>query len=432
MHIHDLIGIGFGPSNIALAIALEEAQQGAHPLDAFFIEKQPAFAWHPGMLLDHAHMQICYLKDLATLRNPRSRFTFVNYLHEQGRLPAFINLKTFYPSRREFSDYLGWAARQFEDICAYGEEVVEVLPEGQDSRVHHLRVRSRNRQGHTQDRLARNLVISVGGTARVPECFRPLAGEPRIFHSNGYLGAISALPNARKVAVIGAGQSAAEIFMHLHDRDVPTEVDLIMRARAMRPSDDSPFVNRIFDADFTDHVFEQDEPTRAALLQEFRHTNYAVPDLELIQQIYKILYEQSVAGSERHRLLHRHDVVTVHAGPDGVELVLRDLDRNDEFSRRYDAVVLATGYERQTHKSILAPIAPYLSDLSVDRSYRVQASADFRPAVFLQGACENSHGLSDTLLSVTPIRVREILHALTPATAQRSNASAEKRVALAG
>ena len=70
MHIHDLIGIGFGPSNLALAIALQEQQaQGGTPVDALFIEKQPRFAWHPHMLLDHAHMQISFLKDLATLRS---------------------------------------------------------------------------------------------------------------------------------------------------------------------------------------------------------------------------------------------------------------------------------------------------------------------------------------------------------------------------
>lgn len=115
MQIHDLIGVGFGPSNIALAIALDEKRQKGHFVDALFIEKQPGFVWHRNMLLDNAHMQISFLKDLATLRNPSSRFTFLNYLHEKQRLQDFINLKTFFPSRHEFNDYLGWAAAQFED-----------------------------------------------------------------------------------------------------------------------------------------------------------------------------------------------------------------------------------------------------------------------------------------------------------------------------
>lgn len=432
MHIHDLIGIGFGPSNIALAIALQESQHTGRPADAFFIEKQARFAWHPGMLLDHAHMQISYLKDLVTLRNPRSRFTFVNYLHEHGRLPAFINLKSFFPSRREFSDYLGWAARQFDGSCAYGEEVTAVLPEYQDGRVALLRIRTTDAHGNVKDRLTRNLVVSVGGTVKVPSSFLALRDDPRVLHSHHYLKAIAARPNARNVAIIGAGQSAAEIFMHLHGRDMPTHVDLIMRRWAMRPSDDSPFVNEIFNADFTDHIYRHDEVGRAALLQEFRHTNYSVPDLELIQQIYKIFYEQEVAHSERHRLLRRHDVILASAHQDGIELTLRDLDRGEDFTRRYDAVVLATGYERETHKPLLAPLAKHLGDFSVDRSYRLQVPSDFKPGIFLQGACEGSHGLSDTLLSVTPIRVQEIIQSLARTTVSKSGGETHAPAAIAG
>ncbi|MFN7053210.1 MAG: SidA/IucD/PvdA family monooxygenase, partial [Gemmobacter sp.] len=81
--IHDLIGIGFGPSNLALAIALRERQS---PLDALFLEAQPAFAWHPGMMIPGADMQVSFLKDLVSLRDPTSGFSFLSYLHEKGRL----------------------------------------------------------------------------------------------------------------------------------------------------------------------------------------------------------------------------------------------------------------------------------------------------------------------------------------------------------
>ncbi|GAA1359711.1 SidA/IucD/PvdA family monooxygenase [Catellatospora chokoriensis] len=39
-HLHDLAGIGFGPSNLALAIALRELDR---PVDADFLEKQQRF-----------------------------------------------------------------------------------------------------------------------------------------------------------------------------------------------------------------------------------------------------------------------------------------------------------------------------------------------------------------------------------------------------
>ncbi|MFM9926617.1 lysine N(6)-hydroxylase/L-ornithine N(5)-oxygenase family protein [Variovorax sp. H27-G14] len=411
-HVHDLVGIGFGPSNIALAIALEEKRHASRPLDALFIEKQLSFAWHPHMLLDHAHMQISFLKDLATLRNPTSRFTFVNYLHQKGRLTAFANLKSFFPSRHEFNDYLSWAAEQFEDACAYGEEVVEVLPHDAGGEVTLLRVRSRNHAGKLIERLTRNLVVGIGGTANIPDGFRTLRNDPRVFHSSSYLQNMAKHAEARRVAVVGAGQSAAEIFMDLQGRPGAPQVDLITRARSIRPADDSPFVNEIFNAEFTDYTFSRSEAERAALLDEFWHTNYAVADLELIQQIYKAFYQQRVTGGNRLRFLRQHDIRNVVADAQGVHLTLWDQNVQREHTVRYDAVVLATGYARDQHKALLAPLAGYLGDYTVDRQYRLQATPDFHPAIYLQGACEDSHGLSDTLLSVTSVRTGEIGSAL--------------------
>lgn len=92
----------------------------------------------------------------------------------------------------------------------------EVLPEpGPDGVVERLRVRSRNAAGRVQERLARNLIVGVGGTARIPEVFRGLQGDPRVFHSSTYLRDIARQGAARSIALIGAGQSAAEIFMDL-------------------------------------------------------------------------------------------------------------------------------------------------------------------------------------------------------------------------
>jgi len=421
-HIHDLIGIGFGPSNVALAIALDEKRHGGKPLDALFIERQPRFAWHPHMLLDQAHMQISFLKDLATLRNPTSRFTFVNYLHEQGRLTDFINLKSFFPSRHEFNDYLGWAANQFEDACRYGEEVFEVLPETQGGEVSLLRVRSRSEGGRVQERLARNLVVSIGGTPNIPESFRALRGDGRVFHSSSYLKDMARHPQARRFAVLGAGQGAAEIFMDLQGRAGGLQVDLVMRARSIRPSDDSPFVNEVFNADFTDYMFSRASDERAALLDEFSQTNYAVADLDLIQQIFKVFYDQKVARGTRLRMLRQHDVRAVRAASDGVHLTLLDQDAGRESTVRYDAVVLATGYARDQHKDLLLPLAPHLGDYDVDRYYRLKTTPDFHPGIYLQGACEDSHGLSDTLLSVTSVRTGEIGNALLAAQSRARNA----------
>ena len=103
----DVVGIGFGPSNISLAIALAEHNRSvAAPqrLTYAFVERQPAFGWHRGMLIDGATMQVSFLKDLVTLRNPTSEFSFISYLHNRNRLVDFINHQCLFPSRLEFHD----------------------------------------------------------------------------------------------------------------------------------------------------------------------------------------------------------------------------------------------------------------------------------------------------------------------------------------
>ncbi|MNE62943.1 L-ornithine 5-monooxygenase [compost metagenome] len=120
-------------------------------------------------------------------------------------------------------------------------------------------------------------------------------------------------------------------------------------------------------------------------------------------------------------MLCRRQVEAVVATRDGIELTLRDLATGQQQTHRYDAVILATGYERRSHRELLAPLAGYLEDFSVDRNYRVLASADLQASVYLQGFCENSHGLSDTLLSVLPSRASEIGQSLYQDLARQHN-----------
>ena len=96
MRIHDLIGVGFGPSNIALAIALEERREAGRPIDALFLEKQPAFAWHPHMLLSHAHIGSEFGVGLEQCRN-------INQIRFQGDRASAL----MHPLSLALS--LGWA-----------------------------------------------------------------------------------------------------------------------------------------------------------------------------------------------------------------------------------------------------------------------------------------------------------------------------------
>src|SRR5215472_2750488 len=123
------------------------------------------------MLLPDTTLQISFLKDLVTLRNPASRFSFLSYLRAQGRLHKFVNLRTFYPSRIEFDDYLRWAAGQVQHRVRYDVEVesIEPAPPAPDGTTELLHVHARGHAGEPCDYLARSIVIATGGTPRLPE-----------------------------------------------------------------------------------------------------------------------------------------------------------------------------------------------------------------------------------------------------------------------
>ena len=246
--ILDLLCIGFGPASLAIAIALHDTQNTISPsLNALFLEKQPQFAWHAGMQLPGARMQISFLKDLATPRDPRSKFTFINYLFEKGRLNQFINLSTFLPTRVEYEDYLRWCAGHFEreGKVAYGMEVESVRPgsESPEGRVTSWEVTARDTAtGDSVTRRARHVVIAVGGRPVIPH---NMQGLKHIAHSSQFASVIAQIQKreeGRKLrfSVIGSGQSAAEIFNDLWERFPDAQVNLVIKGASLRPSDDSP------------------------------------------------------------------------------------------------------------------------------------------------------------------------------------------------
>lgn len=249
--VHDLVCVGFGPASLAIAVALYDALEGkdlilkTHEPKVRFLERQRGFSWHAGMLLPGTRLQISFIKDLATLRNPRSKFTFLNYLHEKGRLVSFTNLGTFLPLRIEYEDYLRWCAEYFADIVDYGQTVEIIQPGLTDpgkEPIEDFVVRSQDRFGASSTIRTRNVVIAVGGRPNLPTPFD--IRHPRIIHSSEYATSIARLfsegdsPNS--IAVVGAGQSAAEVFHDIGTRFPTAKSFLLIRDSALRPSDDSP------------------------------------------------------------------------------------------------------------------------------------------------------------------------------------------------
>jgi L-ornithine N5-monooxygenase len=419
----DLLGIGFGPANLALAIAaVEHNEAGAlPPLTVSFLEQQPEFGWHRGMLLDGATMQITFLKDLVTLRNPVSRFGFLSYLHSKNRLIDFINHKCLYPSRVEFHDYLRWCATQVDGLVRYGQRVVSARPVVESGLVRHFAVTATDvSTGEATVQLARNLVVGPGLRPRLPEHVWPSA---HIWHSHQLLDKLAALDTTtpRRFVVLGAGQSAAEVTDYLHREYGTAEVFALLSRFGYSQADDSPYANRIFDPQSVDTFYAAPEEVKSALMRYHANTNYSVVDLDLIEELYRRGYLEQVQGVRRLHLVNVAELAGVRELDDGVEVTIRHLDTGDTTTVEADALICATGYDATDPRILLGDVAPLLwtdelGRLQIGRDYRAQAGPEVLAGVYLCGGTEHSHGITSSLLSMAAVRAGDILRSVVTHT----------------
>lgn len=161
--------------------------------------------------------------------------------------------------------------------------------------------------------------------------------------------------------------------------------------------------------------------------------------IELLEQIYHDLYQQRVHQPDeqkwRHRILSSREVVQVSRSTakdddDKLVLTLKDINplrrstqkvgrQGDEEILKVDVVLLATGYVRNAHEGMLKNLEHLRPKLDphwhVRRDYKLemdenQVSPD--AGIWLQGCNENTHGLSDTLLSTLATRGGEMVQSI--------------------
>lgn len=419
--IYDVLGVGFGPSNLALAIAVTENNADTDAQDAvnaLFLERQPQFGWHRGMLIDDATMQVSFLKDLVTLRNPTSEFSFLCYLHSKGRLVDFINRKDLFPLRIEYHDYLEWAAAKVDELVAYHHEVVAVAPVYQDGDVVCFDVTAR--RGAAPDDLVvyrtRNLVLSMGLQPFLPDGIEP---RPRIWHNHDLLHRVEQLPegSVNRLTVVGAGQSAAEVTAFLHRRFPQAEVCAVFSRFGYSPSDDSPFANQVFDPAAVDEFFLAPGDVKQMIMDYHANTNYSVVDPELIDDLYRRVYQERVLGIDRLRIFKVSCVREVAEIETGVRTTIESLSNGEKTVLESDVLVYATGYRPADPLPLLGELGTCCcrdeqGRLRIERDYRVQTSPSHSGGIYLQGGTEHTHGITSSLLSNGAMRSSEILESI--------------------
>lgn len=392
------VGVGVGPANLSLASLLH----GHDQVRNLFLERNPEFGWHEGQQIAGASLQVSLFKDLVTLAEPTNPFSFLSYLHDQGRIYHFLNAQFDAIPRQEFRDYMRWASRKNANI-AFGEEVLEVDFDSE------FTVRTSKRTLR-----AKNIVVGVGSRPRAPEQ-ADLAATTQ-FHVNEFAFRATDL-GGKRVCVVGGGQSGAEAVLDLLSRTgaaLPRRVSWVSRRSNYFPIDDSPFTNDFYMPCHSDHFSRLDPQARA----EFNRRNVLSSDgisESTLRALYQRLYtSRFIEGARDLFALHPDRSVVAVDGSDtrAWELSLRHHVQSGRQERLdADVVIWATGFQ-PVPMDFLAPIMHRLEregdELSIDDSYAVRWDGPSHRHVFVQNAARGQRGLADPNLSLNAWRARRI------------------------
>lgn len=413
-HVHDLIGIGLGPFNLGLAALADPIDE----LDCLFLEGRDRFDWHPGMMLDEATLQVPFLADLVTMADPTSRFSFLNFLKQTGRIYPFYIRENFLPHRREYNQYCQWVASLLGSV-RFGQQVTSVEHDGET-----YVVTTASGERHR----TRRLVLGTGTAPRVPECAAAaVAAEGPALHSSEYLARRDELVSRRSITVVGSGQSAAEVYLDLLTAQPDHDYQLAWLTR-------SP---RFFSMEYTKLTLELTSPEYSAYFQALpaekrerllksQQSLYKGISGDTIDAIHEALYTRSIDAPAETTLLSNTEVRGVTRTEDGYHLALHHVEQEEDYEMATEALVLATGY-RAGIPDFLEPVR---DRLRLDEQGRYAASSTFSVdiadrEIWVQNGEEHTHGFVAPDLGMGAYRSSVILAAILG----REPYPVEKRVA---
>lgn len=393
-----MLGVGVGPFNLGLAALLERVPE----TKALFLERKLQFDWHPGMLIEGTTLQVPFFADLVTMADPTHPLSFLNYLHEHGRLYHFYFLEKFQIPRREYNHYCKWAAERLAS-CRFGYEVNGIyLEEGQSGSRFVVEAKELQTE-RTLHYTARNLVLGVGSRPRIPARFKALRGE-NVFHSADYLSNREHCLKARSITVVGSGQSAAEVVLDLlkAQGDNGFRLDWFTRSSGFFPMEYSKLGLEHFSPDYTKYFYglEQD---RKDSIRAGQGLLYKGISAYTIADIYDTLYEAGIGGQEGPgvRLMSLTEVEQILPSPDRgndrYRLVCRQLQQDASFEHNCEIVILATGYEH-AEPACLSPLEPCIcrdakGRFEIAENYALKLRTDGENQIFIQNGELHTHGV---------------------------------------
>lgn len=395
--VHDVLGIGLGPFNLGLAALLDNANQDEDAdVDAVFLEQDAEFAWHEGMLIEGATLEVPFLADLVTIADPTNPYSYLNYLRERDRIYEFYFYETFQIPRREYDDYLRWVAERLE-ICRFSRRVerIEWIDE-QAEDGYFLVTAQIPETGEDLTYRARNLALGIGSQPHVPEKLRGHPDED-VFHTSKYRFRRDRCLDADSVTVVGSGQSAAEVFQDLlqHQPETDYRLDWLTRSNGFFPMEYSKLGLQHFSPEYEQYVYDLPQEVKDDLIPE-QDLLYKGVDPETSAEIYDLLYRRSIGDRDPDvGLFAMADVRDIEPEGDVYALECHQWQDEESFVHESEVVVLGTGYERPV-PGFLKPVEGAINwdergRFEVTEDHRLDV--DVRGDVFLQNAELHTHGV---------------------------------------
>lgn len=338
--VYDFAAIGLGPFNLSLACLTDPIDN----LNGIFLDRNPGFDWHPGMMLPDARLQTPFLSDLVTLADPTSPFSFLNYVKEQGRIYSFYIRENFFLLRREYNQYCQWAAGKLGNV-EFNTDVTYIEYSDADGcyLIHTRRTGKPNSQTVTYR--ARKLVLGTGPAPYIPECCQGLGAD--VVHSSAYLDHKQTLQGKGSITVLGSGQSAAEIFHDLlQDIDqYDYELSWITRSPRYFPLEYTKLTLEMTSPEYVDYFHDLPDGKRSQLNRQHKNL-YKGINGDLIDDIYDLLYSKSLSREIRVNLHTNSELKGARRRDDApsVELELFQHEQERSYRHSTEGLVLGTGY----------------------------------------------------------------------------------------
>ncbi|MEY8203551.1 MAG: SidA/IucD/PvdA family monooxygenase [Bermanella sp.] len=385
--VYDFIAIGLGPFNLSLACLSDNIEQ----LNGIVLEQKPEFNWHPGMMLESAHLQTPFMSDLVTLADPSHKLSFLNYIKQQGRLYSFYIRENFYLMRSEYNQYCQWASQQVSNI-RFNQAVTRVEYNASEK---HYEITCRHSQSKEQKiYLTRKIILGTGPAPYIPPCCEGLSDS--LIHSSHYLPNKQGLQRQDSITIVGGGQSAAEIYYDLlQEIDVyGYELNWVTRSPRFFPLEYSKLTLEMTSPEYVDYFYALPEARKQTLIASQKNL-YKGINSSLINEIYDLLYVKRLSADFTTNILSNSTLKNVELETNGQRLKLSFLqeEQQQEYTLNTASVVLATGYQASL-PDFLAPITQRIQwnqqgQFDVKRNYSIDKQGE---EIFIQNAELHTHG----------------------------------------